>query len=164
MATDCGVFLPPYDNVTSKYPLAQRRAPPRCSKLFLIICLNLSSVVYFLKELMGGKKKMLTTAKIRTIHVPQYEGLGIKEIRQFLDDNFPEVYEYLPEANIELPKTPKQWIVNTCATVLKEDFTDWVQLQVKARHERVMEQKDLAIVMDPEMAAIFNSSTAVSSK
>ena len=43
LATDCGVFLPPYDNVT----------------------------IYFLKELMGGKKKMLTTAKIRTIHVPQ---------------------------------------------------------------------------------------------
>ena len=43
LASDCGVFLPPYDNVT----------------------------IYFLKELMGGKKKMLTTAKIRTIHVPQ---------------------------------------------------------------------------------------------
>ena len=94
----------------------------------------------------------------------RYEGLGIKEIRQFLDDNYPEVYEYLPEPNIELPKTPKQWIVNTCATVLKEDFIDWVQLQVKARHEKVMQEKDLAIVMDPKMAAIFNASTAVSSK
>jgi hypothetical protein len=51
-----------------------------------------------------------------------------------------------------------------CATVLGEDFTDWVQLKVKARHEKVMEQKDLAIVMDPKMAAIFNASTAVSSK
>ena len=98
---------------------------------------------------------MLTTAKIRTIHVPQYEGLGIKEIRQFLDDDHPEVYEYLPEANLELPKTPKQWVVNVVATVLGDDFTDWVQLKVKAWHEKVMEQKDLAIVMDPKMAAIF---------
>ena len=81
-----------------------------------------------------------------------------------MDDNFPEVYEYLPEPSIELPKTPKQWVCNTCATVLGDDFTDWVQLQVKARHERVLEQKDLAIVMDPKMAAIFNASTAVSSK
>ena len=38
LATDCGVFLPPYDNVTSKYPLAQRKAPPRCPGPFLIIC------------------------------------------------------------------------------------------------------------------------------
>ena len=27
--------------------------------------------IYFMKELMGGKKKILTTAKIRIIHVPQ---------------------------------------------------------------------------------------------
>ena len=43
LATDVGVYLPPYDNVT----------------------------IYFLKELMSGKKKMLRTTMIRTIHVPQ---------------------------------------------------------------------------------------------
>ena len=43
LAADAGVYLPPYDNVT----------------------------IYFLKELMGGKKKMLNTKRIRTIHIPQ---------------------------------------------------------------------------------------------
>ena len=43
MATDVGIYLPPYDNVT----------------------------IYFLKELMQGKKKMLRTTMIRTIHIPQ---------------------------------------------------------------------------------------------
>ena len=42
LATDVGVYLPPYDNVT----------------------------IYFLKELMMGKKKMLRTTNIRTIHIP----------------------------------------------------------------------------------------------
>ena len=42
LATDVGVFLPPYDNVT----------------------------IYFLKELMNGKKKMLRNTQIRTIHIP----------------------------------------------------------------------------------------------
>ena len=56
---------------------------------------------------MGGKKKTLSTSLIRTIHIPQYDGLGVKEIRQFLDDEHPEVYAYLPEPNLELPKTPK---------------------------------------------------------
>ena len=37
----------------------------------------------------------------------RYEGLGVKEIRQYLDDNHPEVYAYLPEPSLELPKTPK---------------------------------------------------------
>ena len=42
LACDVGIFLPPYDNVT----------------------------IYFLKELMMGKKKMLRTSMIRTIHIP----------------------------------------------------------------------------------------------
>jgi hypothetical protein len=124
----------------------------------------LLSIVYFLRELMGNKKKRLRTTQIRTIHVPQYEGLGIKEIRQFLDQKHPEVYAYLPEPNLELPKTPKQWVCNVVATILQEEFTKWVKLQVWARHEKVAVKKDLLIQMDPEMLAIFQASTAVSSK
>ena len=43
LACDVGVYLLPYANVT----------------------------IYFLKELMMGKKKMLRTSMIRTIHIPQ---------------------------------------------------------------------------------------------
>jgi hypothetical protein len=121
-------------------------------------------IVYFLRELMSLKKKRLHTTQIRTIHVPQYEGLGIKEIRQFLDEVHPEVYDYLPEPDIELPKTPKQYVVNVVATILKEEFSKWVKLQVWARHEKVAVKKDVMIQMDPEMLAIFQASTAVSSK
>ena len=42
LACDVGIFLPPYDNVT----------------------------IYFLKELMMGRKRMLRTTMIRTIHIP----------------------------------------------------------------------------------------------
>ena len=94
----------------------------------------------------------------------RYEGLGIREIRQYLDENHPEVYAYLPEPNIELPKTPKQWIVNVVASVVKDEFLKWVEAQVKARHEKVSVKKDIMIAMDQEMAAIFHASTAVSSK
>jgi len=43
LATDVGVFLPPYDNVT----------------------------IYYLKDLLMGRRKMLKTTLIRTIHIPQ---------------------------------------------------------------------------------------------
>ena len=43
LACDVGVYLPPYDNVT----------------------------VYFLKDLMGGTKTMLSTKMVKTIHIPQ---------------------------------------------------------------------------------------------
>ena len=85
----------------------------------------------------------------------RYEGLGIKEIKQFLDEKHPEVYAYLPEPKLELPKTPKQWVVNVCATVLKEKFTDWVKFKIATRHEKVLVKKDMGIQMDSEMAAIF---------
>ena len=57
----------------------------------------------------------------------RYEGLGIKEIRQYLNTRHPHVYKYLPEPNIELPKTPKQWIANVCASVIEDDFSQWVK-------------------------------------
>lgn len=43
LATDVEIYLPPYDNVT----------------------------IYFLKDLMRGKKKKLRTTMVRTIHIPQ---------------------------------------------------------------------------------------------
>ena len=43
LAADVGVYLPPYDNVT----------------------------IYFMKDLMFGKKKMLSTKMVKTIHIPQ---------------------------------------------------------------------------------------------
>ena len=81
---------------------------------------------------------MLRTTMIRTIHIPSYEGLGVKEIRQFLDEEHPEVYRYLPEPNLELPKVPKQWLANVCATILHEKFSKWVKERVAARHAKVI--------------------------
>jgi len=94
----------------------------------------------------------------------RYEGLGVKEIRDFLDNNHPHVYAYLPEPSLELPKIPKQWIANVCATVLEDQFTDWVKHQINTRHNKVADKKDIMIQMDPQMAKIFHNSIAVSSK
>ena len=79
----------------------------------------------------------------------RYEGLGLKEIKQFLMENHAHVYQYLPEPELELPKTPKQWIANVCATVLEDLFSKWVKKQVDARHEKVAIEKDLMIDIDP---------------
>ena len=104
---------------------------------------------------MSGKKKMIRTTMIRTIHVPQYDGLGVKEIRQFLDENHPEVYDYLPHPDLELPKVPKQYLANVCATVLQEKFSNWVKYQQDRRHHYIGSKGDMFVAMDPEMAAIF---------
>ena len=56
---------------------------------------------------------------------------------------------------MELPKTPKQWIANMCATVLEDLFAKWVKAQVDKRHQKVAVQKDLMIDIDPEIARVF---------
>ena len=88
----------------------------------------------------------------------------MKEIREFLDDEHPWVYAYLPEPNLELPKVPKQWFANVCATLLKEKFSKWVKHRSDNRHEYVAEKGDLNIEMDPEIAEAYKKSNAVSSK
>ena len=41
----------------------------------------------------------------------------------------PNVHDFLPD-DIDLPKVPKQWLVNVCAVVLGDEFRAWVQHQV----------------------------------
>ena len=69
-----------------------------------------------------------------------------------MDNHHPEVYEYLPEPKLELPKTPKQWVANVIATLLGDKFAEWVAHQVEERHRKVAVKKDIMIQMDPEMA------------
>ena len=49
-------------------------------------------------------------------------------------------------------------------SVLGDVYTDWVKAQVEARNAKVTKEKDLMISMDPEVAAAFERSTAVSRK
>ena len=73
----------------------------------------------------------------------------MKDIQSLLNQHYPHVYQYLPEPDIELPKVPKEWIGNVCATVLGEKFSKWVKVQVENRHEKVAEHNNLHIEMDP---------------
>ena len=135
--------------------------------------------IYFLKDLIAGRKKRkcnyyiihmvshltidVRAKEVRTMVVPQYEGLAIKDMDAAIFQNHSQIYEYLPD-QVEIHKTPKQWIVNVAASVLGDVFTDWVKGQVEARNAKVTKEKDLMISMDPEVAAAFERSTAVSRK
>ena len=81
-----------------------------------------------------------------------------------MDKNHSHVYDYLPEPDLELPKVPKQWLADVCATILKEKFNTWVKEKCDARHMGVVGKNNLNIQMDPEVAEIFKKSNAVSSK
>ena len=65
---------------------------------------------------------------------------------------------------IEIPRLPKDFIANVAFTVLGKPFGDWVKGQIELRNYKITTEKQLNIDMDPELAAAFNASTAVSSK
>ena len=94
--------------------------------------------------------------------MPQYKSLSIEKILGYVSTKG-RIDLYLPDEP-DLPKVPKQWIVNVCAAVLGEDFKGWVRDQVEERNELMAEKKEVMIAMDPQMAAKFAASTHVSSK
>lgn len=57
---------------------------------------------------------------------------------------------------------PKQWVVNVAASLLGKKFTDWVTDKIKHRNEKVAIERDVMISVDPDIAAAFQGSSAVS--
>ena len=55
----------------------------------------------------------------------------------------------------EIAKLPRQYIANVIYTLVGKPFRIWADEQIKKRNERVTEEKDLVIEMDPEIAEIF---------
>ena len=49
-----------------------------------------------------------------------------------------------------------------CYAVIGEDVADFVKAQVHERHERLAERCDLNVAVDPEMLAVIQASSAVS--
>ena len=99
-----------------------------------------------------------------TFMFSRYDGLGVKEIKQLLNEQYPHVYEYLPHPKIELPKTPKQWIANVCATVIGKPFIEWVRHGMDERNQGVISKNKMGVTVDKDIARAWRQSTAVSSK
>ena len=118
--------------------------------------------VYYLKDLLNGRKRKLKNDQIQTVYVPMYENLTLKHIGAFASQQA-DIADYLPDQE-DLPKTPKQWICNVCAAVIGEPFRAWVKQQVEERNAAMADKRDMMIAMDPEMAAKFKASTHVSRK
>ena len=49
-------------------------------------------------------------------------------------------------------------------TVIGRPFGEFVRQRIQERNEKITVERQLNIEMDPELAAAFNASTAVSSK
>ena len=111
---------------------------------------------------MARKKKFVLNDQIKTVYVPQYKNLTLEKILEFIAEHN-RVELFLPD-DIDLPKVPKQWIVNICAAVLGPTFKNWVTEQIEDHHILMAEKKEVMIAMDPMIAEKFHASSHVSSK
>ena len=79
--------------------------------------------------------------------VPQYEGLSISDILKEARNN--ETFmQHMPDLK-EVPKLPKQWVCNVAAKVLGGSFKQFIQERIVERNEKLAEDKDLMISIDP---------------
>ena len=71
--------------------------------------------------------------------------------------------KHLPDVK-EIPKLPKQFLINILYTVVGDNFAAWISARIRARNEKLQADKDLNISIDPGLLAAFQNSNAVSSK
>ena len=55
-----------------------------------------------------------------------------------------------------------QWLFNVCYAVIGEDLAAFVKTHVFERHRELAERRDLNIAIDPEVLAVIQASSAIS--
>ena len=134
LSHDCGVYLPAYQTIT----------------------------IWALRDLISGERTRISQTDVQYINVPNFEGLKIETFLQFAAGR-PDVMRAFPMLERERVALPRGYIANVIYTKVGEPFKEWVDGIVNQRHEE-RRQDQSTIKMDPEIAAIFNQSTATSGK
>ena len=108
---------------------------------------------------------MIKCDDVKVIQLPSYDGLTIEDFLEFAEDaEGGKALRALPESKKELMKMPRSYIANVIYTLIGDAFQEWSDKRIVTRNEKVVKDRDMEIKMDPEIAAIFKASTAVSGK
>ena len=121
-----------------------------------------SMTIWHMRDLISGDRRRIKESSVKQINVPYFEGLKIESFLEFSADK-PEVMEALPLLERERLSLPRAYIANLIYTIVGQPFKNWVDRIVSRRHEDRRKEQS-TIKMDPEIAAIFNQSTATSGK
>ena len=78
------------------------------------------------------KKKYIKSAFAKHLTVPHFEGLTVEDILEF-STRYPKVADYFPPAK-EMPKLPRQWIINVIYTIIGADLERWVADRIDVRN------------------------------
>jgi len=123
LTVDCKYYLSPYNTVS----------------------------IYFLKDIASGSKKRTANfyhncnsidvkcSAVKHLYAPLYESLSIAAILNETKKN-PPVMRYLPDDK-DLPRLPRQYILNLIYTVVGAEFEQWVHHHIQERNQNRAEEK-----------------------
>ena len=116
---------------------------------------------HHLRDLCNNAKTRIPIDDFRIFHVNQYEGLYVEQLIEYakLHQN---VMECLPAVEVELKKLSKNYISSVIYTRVGQPFKDWVDARMAERNQRIAEQQNKIVWLDPDVAAAFRNSTTIS--
>ena len=82
-----------------------------------------------------NKKRCIKQDGVKHIVVPQYDSLELKKVlsRWGAHEAF---IAHMPDPR-ELPKLPRDWILNIAHTVIGDEFGNWILQQVEERNAKM---------------------------
>ena len=98
LTSEAAIYLPPYESVT----------------------------VFHMRDICGGKRKMIKQANVKVISVPFFDGLSIEHMLNWAKTRPEGVMEALPVVKREVDKLPRAYIANCIYTLTGDAFKTWI--------------------------------------
>lgn len=117
--------------------------------------------IWHMRDLAGGKRTRIKGPDVCHMSVPQYKGLTVETFIDYAK-RYPQVMRCFPSVVKEVEKLPRQYIINVMYTILGRQFGDWVDERVNERHDGIIEDNEMYIELDAEVAEAFRNSKAIS--
>ena len=116
-----------------------------------------------LKDIISGDRKTIKSKDVCQVHVPMFESLSTLKMLEWAQD-YPEVFEILPRDQGEIQSLHRQYIANVIFYVAGKKFTDWIDEQLKKRTQKITQDRNLSIRMDPDIFKVYQQSSSISGK
>ena len=103
--------------------------------------------------------------------VPHIESLGIKDLLWFLENNWNNSIDYLPEDYQQKKTLNRQWLWSLCIqmnlisidnTFYSKEFQELINTTIKEREYKYLEKHSMVIETDPRIVSAFKKSSFIS--
>ena len=108
---------------------------------------------------------MIKSNDVKVITISYFEGLYVKDLLEYAQTKTDDVVmRCLPETEKEIDKLPRAYLGNVIYTRVGDQFKEWMDERIRIRNQKLADDQNMMINMDPDIARIFRASNSVSGK